>query len=551
MKKIKILPAITLGALLVLASCQDQSLEDINRNPNDPERVFSSGLMNSATKELMDATRNGFESGRMSLPWIQYSAQVAYTEEDRFQFRETSSQALYSNLYKVILDFKSIIDLNTDPSRIVEMKQYGDTQNQIATARIMLAYSFSILADTFGPVPYWSYGNKDADFQGLNLEKYPMPLYASQEKIYTDILKELKEASQQLNTSEPGLAGDVIYNRDVLKWRKFANSLRLRIANRLKDAIPGANAHIQDAIASGLMASNSDNAVQKYQNDKLLPSPMFNSVFVQNRTDFKITNTMVNTLKGLLGGFSLDPRLFKYAAPVYRVDNNDNYIIDPNSNDKVKVAIDPNQAAFEYTNSSRLDNYVGLPYGLTRTMVARQDAAGTSWWSNNIIKADFGEVLMEYSEVQFILSEINGWSDTNYKAAVRASMEKWNVPASSINTFVNSLPAANKANVLNQKWVALYMQPQEAYAEWRRTGYPNFLIKPGDVNNLVIPAVDGATTYAFIPISPSDYTLTEMPSRITYPVTLAKLNPSGYASGVKNLGPGGDKLNTKLIWDKN
>ncbi|NHQ71908.1 SusD/RagB family nutrient-binding outer membrane lipoprotein, partial [Elizabethkingia miricola] len=98
---------------------------------------------------------------------------------------------------------------------------------------------------------------------------------------------------------------------------------------------------------------------------------------------------------------------------------------------------------------------------------------------------------------------------------------------------------------------ALYMQPQEAYAEWRRTGYPNFLIKPGDVNNLVIPAVDGATTYAFIPISPSDYTLTEMPSRITYPVTLAKLNPSGYASGVKNLGPGGDKLNTKLIWDKN
>jgi hypothetical protein len=41
------------------------------------------------------------------------------------------------------------------------------------------------------------------------------------------------------------------------------------------------------------------------------------------------------------------------------------------------------------------------------------------------------------------------------------------------------------------------MQPQEAYAEWRRTGYPDFLIKPGDVNNLVIPAVDGATTYTF------------------------------------------------------
>jgi hypothetical protein len=136
------------------------------------------------------------------------------------------------------------------------------------------------------------------------------------------------------------LAGDVIYNRDVSKWKKFANSLRLRIANRLK-TLYDANAHIQDAIASGLMTSNGDNAVQKYQNDKLLPSPMFNSVFVQNRTDFKITNTMVNTLKGLLGGFSVDPRLFKYAAPVYRVDNNDDYILDTNGN-KIKVTIDPN-----------------------------------------------------------------------------------------------------------------------------------------------------------------------------------------------------------------
>ena len=82
---------------------------------------------------------------------------------------------------------------------------------------LYLAYSFSILADTFGSVPYWSYGNKDVDFQGLDLEKYPMPFVCLQEKIYTDILKRIKRGSQQLNTSEPGLAGDVIYNRDVSK----------------------------------------------------------------------------------------------------------------------------------------------------------------------------------------------------------------------------------------------------------------------------------------------------------------------------------------------
>ncbi|KAF5270274.1 hypothetical protein FQR65_LT17853 [Abscondita terminalis] len=198
MKKIKILPIIALGALLTATGCQDQSLEDINKNPNDPEKVFSSGLMNSATKELMDATRNGFESGRMSLPWVQYSAQVAYTEEDRFQFRETSTI--------------------------------------------------------------------------------------------------------------------------VINW-------------------------------------------------------IIMSVYLN---------------------------------------------------------------------------------GLTRAMVARQDAAGTSWWSNNIIKADFGEVLMEYSEVQFILSEINGWDDTHYRAGVKASLEKWNVPAGDINTFVNALPELIKQRI-KPEMVALYI----------------------------------------------------------------------------------------------
>lgn len=105
-----------MGLLLISTSCQD-SLEDINVNPNNPQNVPTSGILNAATKELMDATRNDFESGRMTLPWVQYSAQVQYTEEDRFQFRETSSLALYTNMYRVAMDFKNIIDINQDPDR--------------------------------------------------------------------------------------------------------------------------------------------------------------------------------------------------------------------------------------------------------------------------------------------------------------------------------------------------------------------------------------------------------------------------------------------------
>lgn len=541
---------IALFGLFTITACND-SLEDINQNPNQPEKVPTSGIMNSATKELMDATRNDFESGRMTLPWMQYSAQVAYTEEDRFQFREGSSLAIYSNLYRVAKDYKAIIDLNSNSATMVDASIYGNNKNQIAVSRIMLAYTFSTLADTFGSVPYYSYGNKDADFQALDLAKYPEPLYASQEKIYTDILKELKEASEQLILSDNKFDGDAIYGGNMGKWKKFANSLRLRLANRLKVALPAAQTHITDAIASGVMTSNADNAQLVYSADNpVLAAPMFNAIYANSRTDFKITDTMVKALKGQKGNFGLDPRLTKYAAPVFEVNDNDDYVINSNG-DKVQIRIDPNKPPFVYKPSNKLENYVGLPYGLTRTMVAFQNAGGASNWSNSVIKPDFGEVLMEYSEVEFLLSEINGWDNTHYKAAVKASLDKWGVSAAAATAFVGSLPAANQANVLNQKYMALFMQPQEAYAEWRRTGFPNFLLKPGETNNLLRPTATGATTYVFTAISPAAYTLTEIPARITYPVTMKQLNPKGYDSGVKNLGSGGDKLTTKLIWDKN
>lgn len=555
MKIFKTIAGLSLISLsLISIGCQE-SLDEVNTNPNSPEIVPTYGILNSATKELMDATRNDFESGRMSLPWVQYSAQVQYTEEDRFQFRETSSAALYSNLFRVAKDFKDIIDINQ--KRPIESAVYGNNQNQIAVARIMLAYTFSILADSFGPVPYYSFGNKDVDFQALDLQNYPNPTYASQEKIYSDILNELKTASNQLILSDNHLEGDKIYGGDMLKWKKFANSLRLRIANRLKGSIPSADGHIMDAISSGVMTSNGDNAIQPYSNDLLTPSPMFTAVFLNSRTDFKVASTMVSVLKGEKGNVNaVDPRLYKFAAPVYQVNSNDEFVKDADGN-KVTVKLLPNAGRFIYDNdgstqnSRRLDNYIGNPYGLTRQMAPTQANSGTSWFSNNILKADFGEVLMEYSEVEFLLSEINGWDNDHYIKGVKASLDKWGISAADANTYMTNLPVANKENVLSQKWIALFMQPQEAYAEWRRTGYPNFLIKPGDVNPLLVPMANGTSTYTFVALSPSGITLTEMPSRITYPVTMKQLNPTGYNSGVAALGAGGDKVNTKLIWDKN
>lgn len=516
---------LTIAISLQFIGCS-QDFDEINRNPNNPEAVITSGIFNNATKTLMDNTRGAFPSGRMTLPWVQYSAQQNYTEEDRFQFREGTNDTFHAIMYTTALNFKSIIELNTNPATKNQMSVYGDNDNQIAASRIMLSYLFSLLADTYGPIAYYSYGNTDADFQALQSNKYIKPVYASQEKVYADILEELKKASNQIHTDKVVFTqGDNIFGGDALKWKKFANSLRLRIANRVKGVIPSANAHITDAIASGVMTSNDDNAIQKYENTLTNSSPMFNSYFVGKRTDFKANNIFVDLLKGELANFGIDPRLQKMIAPRTAV-------------------LDINGTEFIHTESSNINDYEGMPYGITNAQTGAERAAKVSYWSKNVIKADYGEVLMEYSEVLFLLSEVNGWDDNYYRQGVRASMQKWGVATSDINTFVTNLPVANKANVLNQKYIALFMQPQEAYAEIRRTGYPVFLLKPGQSYSLA-----SGGTYTFTPLSPANYTLTEIPSRITYPVSLQKLNPEGYTSGVTKLGANGDKLNTKLIWD--
>ena len=93
-----------------------------------------------------------------------------------------------------------------------------------------------------------------------------------------------------------------------------------------------------------------------------------------------------------------------------------------------------------------------------------------SLFSQKILSADYAEVFMEYSEVCFLLSEanyvVNGtWDDAKYKEGVKASMEKWGVESSKITAFVTALPAATEETVMTQKYIALYMNPNEAWTD--------------------------------------------------------------------------------------
>jgi hypothetical protein len=248
---------------------------------------------------------------------------------------------------------------------------------------------------------------------------------------------------------------------------------------------------------------------------------------VDGRTDFAVAAPFVNLLKGETGEYGPDARLFEMAAPY-------------------ELSIEP-IIADSYDRSEDYDDYEGIPFAYQNA----NDLPFTvySFPSSKVLRPDYGEVLMEYAEVEFLLSEFNGWSQENYENGVRASMEKWGVDASDIDSFVEELPAASKETVMTQKYVALYMQAHQSWAEYRRTGFPDssILLLPGE--SYTLPAVQAAEvendTYTFVA---GVQGATDLPNRLRYPVILQSLNGENRASAVSDLDDG-DTIFSTLFWD--
>jgi hypothetical protein len=534
----KRLAIIILGGLALLGtttSCQ-KDFEEINTNPNRPQQALPTALFNGSTKLFLKNTRNYTTSGMMFRSWMQYTAQDTYTKESRFLYRDYAGDYLWRYPYQVAGGYKDIIDLNTDPKTKELMTTYGKSENQIAAARIMLAYTFALLVETFGDVPYYSYGSPNPErFQALQLEKYISPVYATQKEIYTDLLKELKEAAAQIvSDSYVFKEGDYIFETPD-KMRRFANSLRLRLAIRLKDVSDTelrtlAQQSIDELKAgTAVMQSEADTVELQFDSDDTNPAPIYKEYFVSNRVDYSPSNSFVQLLKGQRGNFGVDPRLQKYFAP--------------------KGLTKYQARDGRYTESDNLNDYIGMPYGLDESMADFQFKSGVavSFFSSRILQPNYAEVFMEYSEVCFLLSEANGWDNTWYKKGVEASMKKWGVADTKITNFLNTIPAANQENVLTQKYIALYMNPNEAWAEYRRTGYPHTLIKVNEETDLNIPTEAGQTKYRFESLVAD---LTDIPERLFYPVAYKVINEANYQEALKSMQMTTDILTKRLIFDR-
>ncbi|MDU1903531.1 MAG: SusD/RagB family nutrient-binding outer membrane lipoprotein [Dysgonomonas sp.] len=519
-----------IALIFTFGSCKD--LEDINIDPNNPKDVSTPTLMTGAQKMMLDYIYDAWFSGRQALVYAQYWSQRNYTEEDRYQIRESVNNNYFNYLYRVAGNLKTIEDLNTDPVKKIEMSVYGANENQIAAAKILKIWLMQLMVDTWGSIPYSEAFKLD--------DNILYPKYDDMEVLYYEFIKELDSAIGMINVNESAFTeGDQIYGGDAEKWRKFGNSLKCKIALRLSKVDPDWKKYIAEAIASGVFTSNSDDAVFTYLKSSPNECEFYKGFFVDNRNDFSISKPFVDLLKGQKDTLN---------NKVHPWEN----VIDP------RLSI--------YT-SARGGKYIGIPYGLKSSeMTASIRNAAPNFYADKplVVQANFSISLLSYAEICFIMSEYNGFSASDYKNGVQASLEYWNglsmsvmgqsaISASDITDYVDKVSQKVDAEtVATQKYIHLYMNGTEAWSEYRRTGYPLTLIKPGE-HSYRAPVYDDTgeniIDYVIQDFTTLSETKGDLPARVKYPTNESTLNPTGFKDAVSKLEDGTNNYYSKMFWD--
>jgi hypothetical protein len=476
--------------------------------------------MTGAQKKAMDFIFDNWFSGRQALPYAQYWCQRTYTEEDRYQIRESVNNNYFNSLYTVAGNLNNIEKLNTDEATKAKMATYGNNKNQIAAAKILKIWLMQVMADTWGSIPY-------SEAFKLN-DGIVYPKYDDLTTLYPNFIKELTEAVNMIDENEVAfVSGDLIYEGDASLWK---NSLKCKVALRLSKVDPNWKSYIAEAVASGVFTSNSDNAVFKYSSVAPNECYFYRGYFVDGRNDFSLTKPFMDLLKG-------QPDTL-------------NNKIHPFGN-----ILDPRLPVF---TSARGGKYIGLPYGLKSSqMTGAIRNAAPSFYTGLplVVQASFTVPYMTYPEICFILSEYNGFSKPEFEAGVRGSFEYWNdvytgtfgvktnpMDDASIDTYVAAVTTKVDAEaVATQKYIHLYMNGTEAWSEYRRTGYPTTLLKPGEYSYVI-----GGEKVAFSPISDVKG---DLPGRVKYPTNESTLNGDAFNAAVAKLQDGTNNYYSKMYWD--
>jgi len=507
MKKSKIPYIYHFIFLLFLASC-DSGFDEMNTNPVrltsiDPAFQLNQAII-SSSPGYNNLTYETTIVKQMITPF-----QGVGTGGNLNQDNRSATEGNWNNGYRTVL--KNLIDglssLEDTPSRT----------NMRHILQIWKAHTFIMLTDTYGDIPYSEAGKGYID--GV-----VFPKYDAQESIYTGILTDLEAAVQGLNASNDAIGQEVMYSGNVEQWKRLGNSLMLRAGMRLSKVNPTmAASYASKAIAGGLMQSNDDNAVVRHNadyrngvgtnlNGGQAPFYYLDEDFVdflKANDDPRLTSIGVRYIGALSGGEQVEANANRtFEAQVGMPQGYDNTTIIP------VVAGAGLASLFSY---SQLD----------RTRMGNPEAPN--------FLVTYSQTLLLWAEAAF-----RGWAPGDaeqlYHDGIRAHMEQmelWpnSTPISTeeIDAYIENHPleAGKEIELINtQYWVSSFLIGHEAWANFRRTGFPT-------VNPNLYPGSD---------LKDEDFI-----RRLTYPDSELTVNQANVDQATSRMGP--DILDTRVWWD--
>lgn len=492
-----------LFALAFIASCD---FDEKNINPNnsstiEPGPLLTYAQLNTSNEGLAKRTQVGY-----CMMMVQQTASLDLSEMAGDKYLETETLGIFfTTMYATVI--KNIQEL-------INLTENDETKtNTYAVALIWKSYLFHRITDLYGDVPYSDAGN------GYRTQNF-YPKYDRQRDIYAGMVSDIEKGLSLLDEVSAPIEGDILYGGDISKWKRFGNSLLLRLGMRMEKADPTrAKLLITKAIQGGVMQSADDICMVQHVEGKASTENQLGYVFNSHNLlvsgAIKISKTFMDRLKE-----TNDPRMQVYCA------------LPDGDTDREKQK--------------------GLPNGYDILTITTGDPTYTSLVNYStfnpatLLLLNAPTIYMTHAEVELLQAEaivkgyISGSAKDHYENAVRSSMRQQAIYGNAgvisdqqiedyllQGLFDEAATTGEKLNVIGTEfWVATFLNGYESYANWRRTGYPR--------------------------LTPTNYQSSpnrgKIPRRFRYPTEEYSINLDNVTEAVNNQGE--DKMSTSFWWDK-
>lgn len=511
-----------LVAAFGVASCTG-NFEEYNRNPDEPGSMDRDvwDYIKSMQYAVISIVKNQYQIVE-NVSGGAYGRYFAYAKANDAGW--TTGMFAY---YRIANDWANppyeqpMTDIYSNWRAVKAELAESDDDFRMAIAQIVRVASMHRVTDTQGPIPYRTMENND---------DITAP-YESQEAVYGYMFDDLTHAIEVLETYisiagsemvEDAATRDYVYNGDLSKWIRFANSLKLRLAMRVSNVAPEqAQQYALEAVSHpyGVIEANVDNTSLNVSetNDQ---NPL--RWLVDDYNDVHAAAEIVTYMKSYA-----DPRLEKYFRPAVKSGEYHGSRVGA-------ASYAANHTVYSLPVTNRLERLMWM--NAAEVAFLKAEMAVNGW-----LEESAKDLYEEGIRLSFEQYQAGGYDDyiantntpTGYVDPLMTNNYSPNQPYTVTVAWDDSLTSEQqREKIITQKWIALYPLGTEAWAEQRRTGYPRFYPTPAGMNASDEPnlSTEGASR---IPFAPNEQTR----------------NAENYAAAVALLGPGGDKFGTRLWWD--